>query len=627
MAGGYAGKVGFVNLSNGEILEHELDEKLARDFIGGHGLGVRVLFEKQKGRVDPLGPENILGFVTGPLTGAPVPTGGRYAVVCKSPLTGGWGDANSGGFFGPELKFAGWDALFISGVAPRPSYLMVTNTGIEIKDASHLWGKDAIETEEALTSEVGDSKVRVACIGPASEKLSLISGVCNDKGRYAGRSGVGAVMGSKRLKAIAVRGTGKVTVADGERVKNLSREFNVKMNDASFIQTLKKYGTCGLTAALVGSGASPVKNWLFTGTDSFPTVDKIDGDNIIAHEKKKYGCFSCPIRCGGITTVSSGKYPVAETHKPEYETVAAFGNMCLNDDLGSIFKLNDICNRGGLDTISAGSVIAFAMECYENGIITKADTDGIELTWGNAEAIIAMTEKIIRREGFGDVLADGVRVAAKKIGKGAEKFAMHVGGQEPGLHNALFLPGRGAGFVADPTPGRHTAASPFTRSDVNASAGPYEELKFSGFEKYQYTGKGPSNAVAANYWQVGTCAGLCLMPVIFSGIFPLLDFINGVTGWDMSLSETLKTGARIQTMRQLFNVREGISPSDIYLPDRLLGIPPKSEGPLEGITVDVDTMVSEYREAMEWDPRTGKPAASCLIKLGLDGVVKSYSTL
>ena len=616
MTGGYAGKIGFVNLSSGEIRQQELDEKLARDFIGGHGLGARILFENQKGRVDALGPENVLGFVTGPLTGTPVPTGSRYMAVCKSPLTGGWGDANSGGFFGPELKFAGWDAIFVSGIASKPSYLMVTDAGIAIRDASHLWGKDAVETEEALVGEIGDPKVRVACIGPASEKLSLISGICNDKGRYAGRSGVGAVMGSKRLKAVAVRGKGRVAVANSESVKKLNQEFSKKMREVAFVQTLMKYGTCGNTAALVGSGASPVKNWLLTGTESFPTVKQIDGDNVIAYETRKYGCFSCPIRCGGITTVPSGKYPVSETHKPEYETVAAFGNMCLNDDLASIFKLNDMCNRGGLDTISAGSVIAFAMECYENGVITKADTDGIELTWGNAEAIIAMTERIIQREGFGDVLADGVKVAAKRIGKGAEKFAMHVGGQEPGLHNAAFLPGRGTGFVADPTPGRHTAAAPYTRCDTNTAAGPYKELQFSGFEKYQYSGKGPAAAAATNYWQVGASSGICLMPFM-SGVFPILELINGVTGWDMSVSEALKTGARIQTLRQLFNAREGISPLDYALPNRLAGIPPKSEGPLRGITIDIDTLAGEYRKAMEWDPETGKPTEACLDKLGL----------
>ena len=624
MNGGYAGRIGFVNLSTGEVKEEKLDEKLARDFIGGYGLGVRVLLERQKAGVDPLGPENILGFITGPLTGTPVPTGSRYTTVCKSPLTGGWGDANSGGFFGNELKQAGWDAIFISGIASSPKYLSVNNDGIKIKDASHLWGKDTVETEEMLAEELGDSKIRVACIGPASEKLSLISGIVNDKGRIAARSGVGAVMGSKRLKAVAVRGKGKVAVADSERVKQLRKDFIEKMKDIPFIADLVVHGTCGMTNNLIAGGASPIKNWLLAGTQAFPTADKIgNGDNVIKYQSKRYGCANCPIACGGITSVSEGKYAVSETHKPEYETIAAFGNMCLNDDLTSIFKANDMCNRSGLDTISAGSVIAFAMECYEHGIINKADTDGLELTWGNVEAIVAMLEKIIYREGFGDVLADGVKVAAQRIGKGAEQFAMHVGGQEPGLHNALFLPGRGTGFVADPTPGRHTTGGPFTKVDTNGTIAPYPELQFSGFEKYQYKGKGQTAATATNYWQVGASSGICLM-AFMSGVFPLLEFINGVTGWDVSVSEALKTGARIQTMRQLFNVRESIRPSDYALPNRLVGIPPKSQGPLKGITIDIDTLAGEYRKAMGWDPDTGKPTESCLSNLGLNQLVKSY---
>jgi len=626
LTGGYAGRIGFVNLSTGEIKEEKLDEKLTRDFIGGYGLGVRVLFERQKAGVDPLGPENILGFTTGPLTGTPVPTGGRYMVVCKSPLTGGWGDANSGGFFGSELKAAGWDAIFISGIAPSPKYLFVTNGGIELKDASHLWGKDTVETEEMLAEELGDAKIRVACIGPASEKLSLISGIVNDKGRIAARSGVGAVMGSKRLKAVAVRGKGKVAVTDSERVKQLRGDFIKEMRALPFIKGLSDYGTCDMTSNLVTGGASPVKNWLLAGIQAFPTVDKIGkGDNVIKYQLKRYSCANCPIACGGIVSFTEGKYPVSETHKPEYETIAAFGNMCLNDDLSSIFKLNDMCNQSGLDTISAGNVIAFAMECYENGIITKADTDGIELTWGNAEAMIAMTDKIIRREGFGDVLADGVKVAAQRIGKGAEQFAMHVGGQEPGLHNALFLPGRGTGLVVDPTPGRHTAAAPIARIDANAKIAPYPELQPSGFERYEYKSKGPASATASSYWQVGSCAGVCLFPVVFSGIFPLLDFVNAVTGWNISVEEALQTGARIQTLRQLFNIREGVEPANNRLPDRMAGIPPKSEGPLKGITIDIDSLTQEYRKAMGWDPDSGYPTEDSLAKLGLEELAKKYA--
>ncbi len=619
MSGGYTGRMGFVDLSTGEVREEQLDENLARDFIGGYGLGVRILYERQKGGVNPLGPENILGFTTGPLTGTQTPTGGRYMAVCKSPLTGGWGDANSGGYFGSELKSAGWDAIFVSGIAASPQYLVVTQEGLELKDASHVWGRDTIDTEDALRQDLGISKLRVACIGPASERLSLISGIVNDKGRIAARSGLGAVMGSKRLKAVAVHGKGKVAVANKERLDQLRKAFLKEFRESGgFPKLLRDYGTCGLTGGLVTSGATPIKNWLLAGDKAFPTVDKIaDGDTVIQYQVKKYGCANCPIACGGIFSVKEGRYPVKEVHKPEYETIGAFGAMCMNDDLLSIIKMNDMCNRSGLDTISAGSVLAFAMECFEKGIITTSDTEGIEITWGNAKAMIAMLDKIIRREGFGDILADGVKVAAQKLGKGAEAYAMHVGGQEPGLHNALFLPSRGTGFVCDPTPGRHTAA-PMARMDASsARVAPYPELQFQGFETYEYRKKGPASATTSCYWQVGACAGVCLFPTIFFGNYPLLDFLNAVTGWGMDISEALEAGARIQTLRQAFNIREGLSPCEIKLPPRMAGIPPKGEGPLSGITIDIDSLRSEYYKAMGWDPGTGYPSGTTLERLGI----------
>ncbi|MBW1675441.1 MAG: aldehyde ferredoxin oxidoreductase family protein [Deltaproteobacteria bacterium] len=619
MSGGYTGRMGFVDLSRGEVREEQLDENLARDFIGGYGLGVRILYERQKGGVNPLGPENILGFTTGPLTGTQTPTGGRYMAVCKSPLTGGWGDANSGGYFGSELKSAGWDAIFVSGIAASPRYLVVTEEGLELKDASHVWGRDTVDTEDALRKDLGISKLRVACIGPASERLSLISGIVNDKGRIAARSGLGAVMGSKRLKAVAVHGKGKVAVANKERLSQLRKAFLKELRESGgFPKLLRDYGTCGLTGGLVTSGATPIKNWLLAGDQAFPTVDKIaDGDTVIQYQVKRYGCANCPIACGGIFSVKEGRYPVKEVHKPEYETIGAFGAMCMNDDLLSIIKMNDMCNRSGLDTISAGSVLAFAMECFEKGIITASDTEGIEITWGNAKAMIVMLDKIIRREGFGDILADGVKVAAQKLGKGAEAYAMHVGGQEPGLHNALFLPSRGTGFVCDPTPGRHTAA-PMARIDASsARVAPYPELQFKGFETYEYMNKGPASATTSCYWQVGACAGVCLFPTIFFGNYPLLDFLNAVTGWDMDISEALETGARIQTLRQAFNIREGLSPREIKLPTRMAGIPPKGEGPLAGITIDIDSLRSEYYKAMGWDPGTGYPSGTTLDRLGI----------
>jgi aldehyde:ferredoxin oxidoreductase len=623
MVGGYTGRIAFVDLSTEKIREERFEESLARDFIGGYGIGVRIVFEGQKKGVDPLGPENILGFTTGPLTGTKVPTGARYTAVCKSPLTGGWGDANSGGYFGRELKCAGWDAIFVSGTASGPKYLVVKDERLELRNAAHLWDRDTIETEETLRKELDAPKMRVACIGPASEKLSLISGIVNDGGRIAARSGVGAVMGSKRLKAVAVVGNGKVTVADKHGLDERRKAFVKQLRESrGFPSTLMNHGTCGLTQGLIEGGATPVKNWLLAGEQAFPDAEKISGfDMVMQYQAKKYGCANCPIACGGIFNVAGGPYPVKEVHKPEYETVAAFGAMCMNEDFPSIVKLNDMCNRSGLDTISAGTVLAFAMECYENGIISKKDTDGIDLTWGNAEAMIAILDKMSRREGFGDILADGVKIAAEKIGKGADVFAMHVGGQEPGLHNALFLPSRGTGFVSDPTPGRHTAA-PMARVDAGmAGIAPYPEMQFQDFERYEYKSKGPASATASCYWQVGSCAGVCLFPVVFFGFYPLLEFLNAVTGWDVGIEEALETGARIQTLRQCFNIREGIEPIEMKLPPRLTGIPPKKEGPLEGVTIDIESLAREYAKAMGWDPDTRFPTEATLERLGLQDLV------
>ncbi len=625
MAGGYAGKIAFIDLTTGEIKAEILDEKLVRDFIGGHGIGARILFEHQEKGVDPLGPQSYLGFTTGPLTGTKTPTGGRYMAVCKSPLTGGWGDANAGGYFGSGLKAAGWDAIFVSGVGPSPKTILINDERIKIEDASDLWGLDTVETEETIQKATGGKKTRIACIGPASEKISLISGIVNDRGRVAARSGVGAVMGAKKLKALAVTGSGKAPIADKDALDRLRKNFINEMRDMPGMpQALMKHGTCGFTESLVSCGATPIKNWAQAGPQAFANLDKIaNGDAIIQYQTRKYACANCPIACGGIFNVTAGKYPVGETHKPEYETIGAFGPMCMCDDFESIIKLNDMCNRGGLDTISAGTALAFAMECFENGIISESDTDGIQLTWGNGEAMIAMTAKMIAREGFGDILADGVKIAAEKIGSTAEKFAVHVGGQEPGLHSALFLPSRGTGYVCDPTPGRHTAA-PMARLDgVPGQFAPYPELKFEQSEKYAYTGKGPMSARASNYLQVGGSAGVCLMPLMFFGNYPLVEFLNAVTGWDIDVDEVLTTGARIQTVRHCFNIREGIQPSDVKLPQRMLGQPPLEHGPLSGVTIDVDSLAADYRQAMGWDPDSGKPQAGTLEKLGLTQLLEN----
>jgi aldehyde:ferredoxin oxidoreductase len=626
MAGGYTGKIVFVDLTTSEIRTQELDQDLVRNYLGGYGLGVRIMFEHQKKGADPLGPENIIGFTAGTLTGTKTPASGRYMAVSKSPLTGGWGDANSGGYFGAELKAAGWDALFVSGIASSPQYIMIADDKIEVRDAAHLWGKDALEAEVALQKELGEPKLRVATIGPASERISLISGIVNDQGRIAARSGLGAVMGAKKLKAVAVRGSGKVVVADNEALARVRKTFLDQMREMPGMpDVLLNQGTCGFTAGLVAAGATPVKNWQYAGEQAFANVQNIaNTDAILQYQKRKYGCANCPIACGGILEVNQGKYPVGEVHKPEYETIGAFGPLCSNDDLESIIKLHDMCNRSGLDTISAGSVLSFAMECFEHGIISESDTDGIALTWGNAAAMIALLEKIIQRQGLGDILADGVKIAAEKIGNGSEEFAVHVGGQEPGLHNPLLLPGRGVGYVSDPTPGRHTAAPMARLEGGDGAAGPYSELTIQGFERYNYTGKGPMSATLSSYLQAGNCAGICLMPLLFFGNYPLLEFFNAVTGLDLDISEVLETGNRIQTLRQSFNIREGIRVSDIKLPGRLAGTPPLKEGPLSGVTIDVDNLRQEYFQSMGWDPDSGQPQPETLEKLGLDSLINKF---
>jgi aldehyde:ferredoxin oxidoreductase len=651
--GGYTGKILFVNLSSGEIEEERPDRKTYRGFIGGYGLGAKIIYERQRAGADPLGPESMLGFATGPLTGV-VPFAGRYMVVGKSPLTGTWGDANSGGYFGPQLKAAGYDAVFFTGASERPVYLWVKDGRAELRDAGHLWGLDTTETEETIRDELDDHKIRVACIGPAGEKRSLIAAIINDKGRAAARSGLGAVMGAKGLKAVAVRGRQRVPVADREALKAAVRDMTaplrqepsrfsqlqmrlmapllpwlipwmvkrgipLKVEPAMEMRLFRQQGTCAQTALSAESGDSPVKNWGGVGSRDFPMATRsrwISDQAVVQYQTKGYACAGCPLGCGGIVRLEDGHYTVSEGHKPEYETLCAFGTLCLNDDVASIIKANDMCNRHGLDTISAGATIAFAIECYENGLLSLEDTGGIALRWGNAEAIIEMLDKLARREGFGDVLADGVKVAAERIGRGAERYAVHVGGQELPMHDPKYAPSYGTAYVADPTPGRHTAGGYGVAEQMGLADVSLDGLRMPTAEKYQYQGKGEVQAVWSNLIQVLNCAGLCMFSAMYSTM-PLAELLGSVTGWEWSIEGLLQAGERIQTLRQAFNVREGFVPADFRLPDRARGEPPFPVGPTAGVTVDVDTMVREYYAAMSWDAVSGRPASERLVALDL----------
>jgi aldehyde:ferredoxin oxidoreductase len=612
MANGYMGKILWVDLTKGKIQEEPSDEKMCRDYIGGYGIGARILFSRQKAKVDPLGPENILGFMTGPLAGTQALGGSRYSVVAKSPLTGTWGDANSGGDFGPYLKFAGYDGVFFTGQSTKPVYLFIDDGKAEIRDATYLWGKDCYETEDILKEEFGKD-ARAACIGPAGETLSLISSVINDKGRAAARSGLGAVMGSKKLKAIVVRGNQEIPLANAAKVVDLRKKYMNALGGPSGL--FKEFGTPGLTVGTLKDGDTPVKNWAVAGETHFPQLENVGGNAFLDRQQRKYGCYRCVIACGGHMKGGTGEYQyVAGSHKPEYETIGMFGPNCLNDNVESIMKVNDICNRFGIDTISAGACMAFAIECYENGIITKKDTGGIEMTWGNHKSIVAMLEKLAKREGFGAILADGVKVASEKIGKGSDQYAMHIQGQEYPAHNPKFAYGFASGYRMDATPGRHT------RAGENVPGGIPKPL----IDPKSWSGRGQAQKANTTFRHVGECTGCCMF---VSDSYPvagvLAEFLNAVTGWNFTMDDVLKAGERIANIRQAFNIREGINPLKYKNPDRMVGKPPMKDGPLAGRTLDEETLAREFCEAMDWDLKTTRPSDKKLLELGMADVIKS----
>ena len=610
---GTMGKILLVDLGTGTISAETPEDHIYLTYLGGYGLGAYYLYRLQKPGVDPLGPENHLGFFPGLLTGTTAITGNRYTVVAKSPKTGTWGDANSGGTFGPAVKAAGFDAVVFKGISRKPVSLLLRHGQAELLPADDWWGLDCCEVDEKV-QEVFGKDARAACIGPAGEKQSLLSCIINDRGRAAARSGLGAVMGSKRLKAIVALGEAKPTMADPEGMKQAIARHRERLNQHPVTEHFRQYGTAGGTANCCVTGDSPIKNWAGV-PDDFPTVGKISDDAVLAIERKKFGCWRCPIRCGGETVVDEGPY-ASHTHKPEYETLAAFGTLCLNDNLESINLLNEICNRYGLDTISTGCTVAFAIECCENGLITPHETGGIELGWGNHEAIVQLTRAIARREGFGEVLADGVKRAAERIGKGSEQYAIDVHGEELPMHDPRLNPGLATSYQMDATPGRHTQMGSWT---VEGGFSP-EGLVTDQIERYTYTGKGPAHRIVSGNQHVAASAGMCMMAWVVLKPDALTDSLTYTTGQQYTLDDVQQMGDRIAALRMAFNLREGVRNIDFTLPGRMIGSPPLESGPLAGVTVDVDTQVREYLEAMGWDTRTGAPTRDTLVKLGLDFV-------
>jgi aldehyde:ferredoxin oxidoreductase len=496
------------------------------------------------------------------------------------------------------MKFAGFDAVFFTGISPKPVYLLLDNGQAQIKDAGHLWGKDTYETEDALMAEYGQES-RVACIGPAGEKVSLISGIMTDHGSSAARSGLGAVMGSKKLKAIVARGNMEIPVVDKEaiariRIEQMKAWQTLRPNGMSEIDMSRKYGTSSSNYTSAHSGDSPVKNWGGVGVIDFPDREGIHPDKFLARVDKGHACWHCPVVCKAVLKAGEGEYKYAAgVHRPEYETASAFGSNCLNNHTDSISMANDICNRGGLDTISGGSVIAFAMELYENGIITKDDTGGIDLKWGNHQAMVAMIDKVVKREGLGDILADGVKKAAEKIGKGAEKYAVHIGGQEPAMHDPRLPRGNGypmsaARLQMDATPARHM-------------------LSFGSLVFFRH---------------IVNITGMCFQGGWSGSKDRLVGFFNAVTGWNYTMDQMLLAGERTANIRHAFNLREGICELNWTPHPRIVGKPPQTVGPLAGSTADIEAQIYYGLGTMDWDRFTTKPSKAKLLSLGMDDVAK-----
>lgn len=648
MAGGYMGKYCIINLESQQVETIEPADDFYQKYLAGYGLGAAVIMERQEAGIDPLAPESYLGFCSGLLTGTKAYFSGRFMVVGKSPLTGGWGDANAGGFLSRELKRTGYDAIFFTGKATKPIWIDITDNDIHFHDATDLWGQDIIETERSIKNRIQDKWTQIASIGQSGENLSLISGIATDRGRIAARSGLGAVMGSKNLKAVAFHGQAKIPVAKPDELKLINKKYledykKSKLSDrltVRFMHTVskviahtglsvpsqtstlkelyKQFGTPGLTVYSAMIGDMPIKNWGGVGISdySYESAAKNSDTSVIKYQKRKYACQSCPLGCGGIIDIEKGRFKGTQGHKPEYETLGAFGGLLLNDDLDTIIELNEMCNRAGIDTISAGGVMAFAIECFENGLIDTGDTDGLVLGWGKSDVLVSLLDKIICREGVGDILADGVKAAAQIIGKDSEKYAMHAGGQELPMHDSRLDPGYAIAYECEPTPGRHTISCYLYAGLFGVKHSFPAANQMIKKTKGKTAKKVRQYAAGSFYMQLINCGGMCMFGAMTSRL-PLVKYFNAVTGWDLTPDNYFKIGERILSLRKAFNAREGIKPEDHALSGRAIGETPLSSGPLKGVSIDMATLKKEFFDTVGWDMTTGGPTSDKMKELGI----------
>ena len=613
--GGYMGHYLYVDVSDNTVQIRELNEEYARLYIGGPALGARMLWDMMEPDTDPLAPESVCGFVAAPLNATGALFGGRYTFVNKSPVYNGFNDANSGGFFGPELKKAGFDALFMKGRAETPVYLLITDNHCEICDASKYWGMEYFDAEEALKKDLEDTRglknVRCAGVGPAGERGSHMAAVMNDEHRAAARGGPGAVLGSKNIKMVAVSGSQKVPVFDREKMLALNKEA-LRMLDEAGADYAKMHGTGGDTPGHVLANEAGVKNWSGVGAHEYTPeeAEKLGSPYVDGKYKvKKYACSACALGCGAIYHVTDSKYPVdKKTARPEYETGSAFTSLMLMKDPDVYIYCNDLCNRYGFDTMSAGGTLAWVIECFENGELTKEELDGVEPTWGNGDAVVALMEKMCRGEGCGAILQHGSQYASEYWGKG-QQYLMTYSGIEPGHHDPRRWPGLARTYQYDPVPGRH----------VKGGTGfIIAENKYDFSENGPHTGIGDVQAIS--YTELESAVGLCQLSALYGGMRMGVELWEAVTGWKVDLEAY---GRRSFLMRLSFGIRDGLEKKDFTSSPRLQGCPPMESGPFQGVTVDVDRLSSIFFEALGCDQEHFWPYRDTLISLGgLDDVAE-----
>ena len=602
---GFEGNIIQIDLSARKIKTRSIPPEVIEDFIGGSGLTARLLYDRLDQDVDPLGPENPLLFMTGPMVGTVMPSAGRCSLSALSPLTGIWGESNTGGYIGPELRFAGFDGLLITGQAEQPVWISIVDSRVRVHDASDLWGLDAYQTQERVKRVMGEPEARVACIGPAGENLVKMAAVINDHGRAAGRTGMGAVMGSKKCKAVAFRGTGSPSLADPEAYQKVVREIYQELIDDHSVASLRLAGTAGYLDLGLMYGDLPIRYYQDGERESAAGLSGVEmADTYLT---KNTSCYRCPIVCGRETRAPS--YDVDVVDGPEYETIGAFGPLAAVDDLEGVIYAGHLCNRFGLDTISTGCTIALAYEMFERGILTEKETGGITLRYGDVEITHQLIRMISTRSGFGNLLAEGSDALGEAFG--VPQLPVTVKGLEVPLHDPRAFSGMAPVYALSPRGACHMQGDMY---GVDAGQNAETDLGIPPGDRFQDSVEKGRIAARHMAWRsLYNAFTVCMF--MNPGADRMRRALNAAMGWSLSLDDMILTGKRIFTLKRMLNARLGVSQAEDDLPDLLKKELP--EGGTEGHTVDLAPLLEGAYEEFGWDPESGMPTGETLERLNL----------